>query len=140
MQIKVIKNSEESSCQCKVVQLNQVPQPPSDLEAIPKFGGKDILLLVPTRFSSVTCQTDENARTRLEACYGNSILFAAEEGFDSVEIPDLGVENLYWDSVQSAGAARKAIVSVVDLIPDSFLIVFSVPEEDFEIWDEVMKF
>ena len=140
MQVTVIKNSEEYFCQCEVVQLNEVPQPPSDLEAVPKWGEEGILILVPTRFSSVTCQIDENARMRLEACYENSISFAFKEGFDCVKLPDLGVENLYWDAVQSAGAARKALVSLINFLPDSFLVVFSVPEEDFEIWDEVMKF
>ena len=140
MQVKVIKKSEKTACQCEVIQLNEVPQPASDLEAIPKWIEEGISVLVPTRFSSVTCQIDENSRIRLEACYGNSILFAFKEGFDSIQIPDLGVENLYWDSVESAGAARNAIVKVFDSVPEDFLVVFSVPEDEFEIWDGVMTF
>ncbi|MCK9434386.1 MAG: hypothetical protein M0R32_06070 [Candidatus Cloacimonetes bacterium] len=140
MQVSVIKDQKDSNCQCSVIQLNEVPSEPSDLEAIPRWRDGVISILVPTKFPSVTCQVDENARIRLENCYVNSISFASDEGFESVKIPMLGVDNLYWDSVQSAGAARKAIVALADSLSDDFLVEFFVSEEDFEIWDDVMKF
>lgn len=142
MQIKVVSKSDELDCECIVVQSNKTPLPPSDFDSCPEFLSKnEISVIVPFRASSIVCQINYDQRKKLEDCYSNCILLANKHNFKSIMFPSLGTEDLYWDSVQSAAAARKALLSLFSDLPDEFMVVFYIKDdEDFEIWDGVMRF
>lgn len=142
MQVKVVKKSDESDCECVVIQSNKTPLPPSDSDSWAEFSrGNDISVIVPFRASSVVCQVNYDQRKKLEDCYSNCISLANKHNFKSIMFPSLGTEDLYWDPVQSAAAARGALLSQFANLPDEFTVVFCIDdEEDFEIWDGVMRF
>lgn len=140
MEIKVVKDIEPIQGECLVSQLNSTPQLSSDLDSIPRWiDEKQISVIVPFRKSSVLCQVDNEARISLEKSYSNCIVEASRNKLKSILFHPLGLD-LYWDSVQSSAAARKAILETSELVADDFLVIFSVDEEDFEIWDGVMRF
>ena len=60
-------------------------------------------------------------------------------GFKSIGFRRLGVD-LYWEPVQSSSAARKAVLKILNDVPDDFRVVFLAEGDDFEIWDGVMRF
>lgn len=141
MQVKISKKSDLIDCECRVIQANTMPSPVSESTAKPDWiESKTIAVIVPTRMSSVVCQVDHDARMLLEACYANCMIAASSLGFKSVTFPQLGVQDLYWDPVQSAAAARVAMTEVFDNIDEDFKVVFEIEDEDFEIWDGVMDF
>lgn len=141
MEVRVVKKLEDNICECIAVQKNEWPCPPSDFDGIPQLTNGNILsVIVPFKISSASCQVDYEQRLKLEDCYFNSIVSASSYGLKSVCIPSFGVGGLYWDSIQSSSAARCAISKVVNYVEDDFKVFFLTKEEDFEIWDEVMKF
>ena len=142
MQVKVVNKPDELDCECIVVQSNKAPLPPSDSDSCAELiNENEISVVVPFRTSSAVCQVNYDQRKKLEECYYNCILLSNKHNFKSIMFPSLGTEDLYWDPVQSASAAREAMLSLFSDLPDEFMVVFYIEdEEDFEIWNGVMRF
>ena len=140
MRVRVQKENEKHNCHCVVKQKNKIPIE-NNGEHLPvfSFDRRTIFVTVPMKTASVTHQTSLASRVLLENCYKHPIILCASSGFDSISIPQLGVD-LYWDVVQSASAARKAILDAFEEVPEDYEVVFCVPNEDYEIWDETMRF
>lgn len=140
MTVKIISDEDNTNCDYVVLQANNAPCPPSKMDSVPIQKENNIFVFVPLKTSSVVCQVDYEQRKCLENCYYNCIIFAFKTGKSSIQFPELGVNFLYWDSIQSASAARVAIERSFEEVCDDFLIVFEIDKSHIDIWDEVMIF
>jgi hypothetical protein len=118
------------------------PMPDNCAKCIADDRAKKMLVVVPPRLPGITCQTDTKAFESLIECFKAVILASVETGSKSIAIPPLGVRYHHWSVLQSSTAARRAIDTIAEIIPDDFRIVFTVgdKDEDLKIWDEVLTF
>jgi hypothetical protein len=141
MEIKVlVKDSPEGDSVKVDMIVSQANQGPLvEIKNLCQFRSGRVWAFVPENKSSIVDQVDQNQRKRLIDCYKECILEAQKNGANSVLVPELGA-NLYWKPLKTGLAAREAIEAIAPSLPPDFEVVFLVPEESHEGWDDAMRF